>query len=191
MEASELIEGFRKQLDAVDAQGSKYLSTDSLRQYLDTLEKDASASQKDRDRQHAGMLAYSAAKNTLNIEVMKSVLEAGKSALHALLIINGGAVVALLGVFSNILGKKDSELLAQSLALPLLFFGAGVLSGALGFAFRYFSQNAYAKSFQTSSRSERGGDFFRFLAVFSALGGYLAFGYALFSSYKAVLHSFS
>lgn len=191
MESQELIDAFRKQLDQVEEQGNAQVQVAALRAYLSALEKDAGASQEFRRREHEGMLAHYAAKNQHSIEMVKAVLEAGKSTLHSLLLINGGAVVALLGVMSNLAGKPGGILLAKYLALPLLEFGIGVLCGALGFAFRYFSQAFYTVSKSDKDKFENWSDRFRYLAILAAIAGYILFGFAIANAYNAVGWSFS
>jgi hypothetical protein len=191
MESQELIDAFRKQLDQVEEQGNAQVQVAALRAYLSALEKDAGASQEFRRREHEGMLAHYAAKNQHSIEMVKAVLEAGKSALHSLLLINGGAVVALLGVMSNLAGKPGGILLAKYLALPLLEFGIGVLCGALGFAFRYFSQAFYTVSKSDQDKFVTWGNRFRYLAILAAIAGYILFGFAIANAYNAVVWSFS
>lgn len=191
MESQELIDSFRKQLEQVEAQGSQQVQVTALRAYLNALESDAAASHKYRNRAHAGMLAHYAAKNQHSIEMLKAVLEAGKSALQALLIINGGAVIALLGVMSNLVGKSGGEVFARHLALPLLQFGVGVLLGAIGFAFRYFSQACYAESGDSNVKLHLAGDWMRYAAVLSAVIGYVIFGFAVANAYHAVLWAFA
>ena len=190
MESKEVIEAFRKQLDQVEGQGGQQVQVSALRAYLNALEKDADSSQEYRRQEHEGMLAHYTAKTQHSIEMLKAVLEAGKSALHALLIINGGAVVALLGVLSNLVGKAGGSDFAIALALPLLLFGIGVLAGATGFAFRYFSQACYSESDDDNDKYEKWGDRFRYSAIATALGGYALFGIAIAYSYKAVLLAF-
>lgn len=136
------------------------------------------------------MLAHYTAKTQYSIEMLKAVLEAGKSALHALLIINGGAVIALLGVLSNHIGKANGPKFAIEQAFPLLLFGIGVLAEAIGFALRYFSQACYSESDDDNDRCERWGDRFRYAAIVAALAGYVLFGTAITYSYKAVLSAF-
>lgn len=191
MESQELINEFRKQLDQVEAQGDQQVQVTALRSYLNALEKDASASQDYRKQKHEGMLAHYAAENQHSIEMLKAVLEAGKSALQSLLVINGGAVVALLGVFSSLAGKDGGGALARYLSLPLLQFGFGVLVAALGFAFRYFSQACYSESNTDNDNYEKAGDWFRYAAICSALSGYALFGLAVVNAYHAVVWSFS
>lgn len=190
MESQEVIEAFRNQLDQVEDQGASSVQVTALRDYLSALEKDAGESQEYRNRKHAGMLAHYEAQNQHSIEMLKAVLEAGKSALNTLIIINGGAVIALLGVFSNLVGKESDSELAGYLALPLLEFGIGVLCGALGFAFRYFSQAFYGESSESGDTFHKWGNGFRNAAILMALAGYVLFGFAIANSYNAVVWSF-
>lgn len=192
MESQALIDEIRKQLDQVEKGGNTQVSVAGLREYLSALERDASESMEYRRQQHAGMLANHSAQVQRSLEMFKAVLESGKSALHSIVIINGGAVVALLGVMSNLAGKDSGKVLAGYLALPLLEFGLGVLSGGLGFAFRYFSQACYSEATRSETdRFSAWGDRFRYCAICSALAGYLLFGVAIVNAYNAVIWSFS
>lgn len=191
MESQELIDAFREQIAQVEAQGSSLVQVSALKIYLSALEKDAAASMEYRKQKHEGILAHYAANNQHSIEMVKAILETGKSALHSLLLINGGAVVALLGVMANLARNPDGAVLARYLALPLIQFGVGVLCGALGFAFRYFSQACYCESAGEKDNSQRWGDRFRNMAIIVAAVGYVLFGFAIFNSYYAVIWSFS
>lgn len=190
MEIRELIDAFREQLDEVENNKQQQISVSSLRIYLDALEKDAGSTQEFRNREHAGMLAHYAAKNQQSIEMLKAVLESGKSALHTLLIINGGAAVALLGAMSNLVGKTGGARLAHYLALPLLEFGVGVFLGAVGFALRYFSQDAYAGSENPNDKFEILGTICKVAAILSAIAGYVLFVVAVTNTYEAIKWSF-
>lgn len=190
MEASEVISAFHRQLDEVQAQGNSTIPLQAIRAYLQILERDSASSQEHRNREHQGMRAEYSAKTELSIEMLKSVLEAGKSALHYLLLINGGAVVALLGVLSNLAGNKGGIIFAKYLALPMLQFGVGVLLAATGFAMRYFSQAFYASVEGDDRKYMVWGDLFRNLAIAVGLGGYVIFGFAITNAYNAVIWSF-
>jgi hypothetical protein len=190
MESQEVIEAFRHQLDQVTAQGVDQVQVSALRNYLNALEQDAGASQEYRRQKHEGMLAHYTAQNQHSIEMLKAVLEAGKSALHALFIINGGAVIALLGVIGSLAGKDGGAKFASMLALPLLFFGVGVLAGAVGFSFRYFSQACYSESEKEDDKHQKLGHFFRYAAIASVFVGFSVFGYAMYGAYKAVTYGF-
>lgn len=190
MESQELIAVVRKELDQVEAQGGTRIQISTFKTYLAALEKHAETSQQHRKREHEGILARYQAKNQQSIEMLKAVLETGKSALHAVLIINGGAVIALLGVLSNLVGKTGGDVLAKHLALPLLEFGVGVLCGALGFAFRYFSQDCYAISEKEKDKFEVWGNRLKYVAIFWGTSGFVLFGLAIINAYCAVSRSF-
>jgi hypothetical protein len=190
MESKELIGAIEAQLDQVEAQGAQQVQVSALRAYLSALQKNVGTSQQYQDRAHAGMLAHYSAKNEHSIEMLKAVLEAGKSALHALLIIHSGAAIALLGVMSNLAGKDGGQQLARYLALPLLQFGIGVLVGAAGFALRYFSQACLTESLQPKDKFHVWGGWFRVGAITSAFIGYALFGLAVVNAYQAVIWSF-
>lgn len=191
MESQEVIDSLRDQLTQVEGQGGQQIQVSALRAYLNAVEKDAGASHEFRKREHEGMLARCSANNQQSLEMLKAVLEAGKSALQALLIINGGAVVALFGVMSNLAGKSGGALLAKYLALPLLQFGIGVLVSAIGFAFRYLSQACYSESDAQTDNYKAWGDRFRYAAIFSAIAGYVLFGYGVGNAYHAVIWAFA
>jgi hypothetical protein len=191
MESQEVIESFRKQLDQVEGQGGQQVQVSALHAYLNALEKDADASQEYRRQKHEGMLAHYTSQTQHSIEMLKAVLDAGKSALQSLLIINGGAVIALLGVLSNLVGKANGPDFAIRLALPLLLFGIGVLAGAIGFALRYFSQACYSESDGDKDSYEKWGDRFRYSSIAAALTGYALFGTAIMFSYKAVILAYT
>ena len=194
MEAKDLIDAIRQALNQAEGSGHTQLQIPAFKQYLAALEKAAGESKELRQLDHASSLAHFNATSSHNIEMLKAVLEAGQSALQAVIVINGGAVIALLGVMSNLAVKDGGALLARYLALPLLQFGAAVLCGALGFAFRYFSQAMYGEAAFDSTRESkfsRWGDCFRYTAIAAALGGYVLFGFGIFNSYRAVIWTFS
>ncbi|MCP8687125.1 hypothetical protein [Marinobacterium sedimentorum] len=190
MESQEVIDAFRNQLDQVTAQGVDQVQVSALRNYLNALERDAGASQEYRRQEHEGMLAHYSAQSQHSIEMLKAVLEAGKSALHALLIINGGAVIALLGVLGGLAGKDSGAKFASMLALPLLLFGVGVLAGAVGFSFRYFSQACYSESEKDDDKYQKRGHAFRYATIASVVVGFGVFGYAMYGAYNAVTYGF-
>ncbi|MEO3713994.1 hypothetical protein [Roseateles flavus] len=191
MESQELIDAFRAQLDEVESQGAASVQVSALRSYLSALERDAAMSKERRAHEHAGYLAHYAAQSSFSIAMLEAVVEAGKTALQSLIVINGGAVIALLGVLGNLAGKPEGGPFARYLALPLLEFGGGVLFGALGFAFRYFSQDCYAEQGDKNSPRRRWGHRFRYAAILCAVLGFVLFAFAVGNSYNAVSWSFT
>jgi hypothetical protein len=191
MESLELINEIRTELDLIEKQGQKHVPVSGLRQYLAALEKDTNESSEYRRQAHEGSLAHLSAKNQFDLEMFKSVLETGKSAIDALLIINGGAVISLLGMFSNLAGRPNGDKLASYLSLPLLQFGIGVVLAASTFAFRYFSQDAYAACQDYGDKYHKIGDKLKYVAITLGISGYVAFGFGIANAYRAVVFSFA
>lgn len=191
MEAKEVIQQFRKDLDSRENLGQITFHLDGLRLYLDAMEKETGISENAINRQHAALLADVDARNQNNLEMFRAVIEAGKTTLNSLMIVNGGAVVAMFGVMANLAGQKsgDGKALALNLALPMLLFGIGVVLAVVGFGFRYFSQDLYAYT-NGKDRKLIAAHTFKALAVIAAISGYSIFLIAVFKSYKAVLLTF-
>jgi hypothetical protein len=184
MEPKEIIDDLKMQLKEVEKQGHGSVQISGLTSYLDTIEKMATQSDSYRAREYEGMLAHYAAKNQHSVEMLKAVLESGKSALHSIILINGGAVITIMGVMSNLVSKPDGKYLAGSLSLPLLKFGFGVLCGSSGFALRYLSQACYTELFNSDKkRYQIFGDIFRYVAIVVAICGFVFFGNAIYESY--------
>jgi len=59
-----------------------------------------------RKLEYQRMLAHYDAQTKHGIEMFKSVIESGREALNALVLVNGGAVVALLGFMGATLSKS-------------------------------------------------------------------------------------
>jgi hypothetical protein len=192
VESRELIGEFRRQLADLESQGVAEVQVTALQQYLNALDKQTTLSKEHLDRELAKTLATGDAKAAFDLEMFKSVLEAGKSALQSLIVINGGAVIALLGVMSTLIGKQGGDVLARYLALPLLQFGLGVLFGTLGFALRYFSQACYANDFSgDKSALDKWGDRLRIAAISAGFCGFVAFALGLVNSYLGVTWAFA
>ena len=92
MEPVELINELRQELKRVEDNDQTHVPITGLRRYLSALESAAHDSSEQRRRAHEGTLAHYTAQNQFSLEMFKSVLDTGKSAIDALLIINGGTV---------------------------------------------------------------------------------------------------
>ena len=144
MEAIEIINILKIELADYKAKGLKSVDIDSLERYLEVLGADTGQSIEFQKLQYSRTLAHYDAQTKYNLEFFKSVIDSGREALNALVLINGGAVVALLSFISITLSKGLSFELGSNLKCSILYFGIGVLMGALGFGGRYFTQFFYA-----------------------------------------------
>lgn len=189
MEAQELIDSLRIELERVKSDGNAQVQVSALLAYLAAVEGDVDRSKSYREQHHAGMLAQYAAKTQQDLEMLKAAVDAGKSALHALVIINGGAVIALLGIMTNLVSHPTGAVLARYLSLPLLEFGLGVFCGALAFGFRFVSHDFFLNAGDTNNY-EKWGRGFRWASIGISVIGYLLFVAGIVNAYDAIRWSF-
>ncbi|MHB8987679.1 MAG: hypothetical protein ACYC6S_02735 [Desulfobulbia bacterium] len=185
MEPAEVIDALKTALAVVKTEGQTTVTVDALERYLEGLRKDAGQSAEIRRLEYQRTLASYDAETKHSIEMFKSVIEAGREALNALVLINGGAVVALLGFMGATISKGLPPALGASLTSPLLQFGFGVLMGALGFGARYFSQAFY------SGKKRKAGIAFTLVAIGFAFVGYTLFGFGIYGAFSAFTTQFA
>lgn len=191
METKELIENLRKQLKLLEDKKESSVKISGLKDYLDAMEVNSTDSNEYLKRQHEGMLAQYSTNTQWETELFKAVIESGKSALHSIIIINGGAVIALMNVMSRLVGKPSSDKLAASLAEPMLYFGLGVLAGGFGFALRYISQSLYTADFITTTDTYNiGGHIVHWLTLSTAFSGYTLFTFGIVGAFNAFSSTF-
>jgi len=179
MEPTQVIDKLKTALADVKAQGHENVSVNALETYLENLRTDAGSSIELRKLEDQRVLAHYDAQTKHNIEMFRSVIESGREALNSLVLINGGAVIALLGFMGATISKGLPQALGANLAMPVLQFGLGVLMGALGLAARYFSQAFFAVE------KRRVGIAFQWLAIIFALVGYALFGCGIYGAFRA------
>ncbi len=86
------------------------------------------------------------AENSLNLETFKATINAGQNAIKSMVIINGGAAVALLAFVGNIWSNKGNLSGIKGLSWGLLFFVIGVLLAGIVSALTYLAQRAYSEN---------------------------------------------
>jgi hypothetical protein len=127
------------------------------------------------------------------VEGFKSVISAGKEAINATIIINGGAVIALLSFMASTIGKHSDPTsqwrpepnYLMLFAFPLLLLGCGVLCGGLAFGARYIAQFLY---FDPDKKlAVRIGHIFNALSWLMTAGSLFAFGAAVYLCYQGFL----
>lgn len=84
-------------------------------------------------------------KNAANLEMFKSIIEAGQTAIKTGTVINGGAALGLLAFIGNLATKQPGQSV-EVFSNPLVFFMAGVASAGICSVFRYLSQAGYQKN---------------------------------------------
>ncbi|PIM54735.1 hypothetical protein CS062_02265 [Roseateles chitinivorans] len=171
MEATDVVALLRAAVKAED----DLISSKAVLRLLDAVEEHVGVSSERARQGHESRLAQYQVEAQSNLEMFRSVMDSGKEALNALILIGGGAVIALL----SFLGNKADPALGKGLILSLQLFGATVLIGAVCHGFRYLCQVAY------SAGSMRAGHSLSALTVLSALAGYGIFGWGVLETAQA------
>lgn len=180
MKASDLLDELQSALDETKKQGHSTVSIDAFKNYLAGLAKDVEDDSNYKSLEHESKLTAFKAQNDINIatinnenahsiEMFKSVITAGQSALKASMIINGGAAAAVLAFTGKIWETSTSIVVANSLASTIILFCLGVLCAAFASGVTYLSQFFYAGDYNKTGSILNG------LAIFTVLGSYILF----------------
>lgn len=179
MDAKDAISYIRDALDEVAQTGQKFVSISAFREYLNSLEEAVPESPETQKLRHESSLAHYRAIHETNLEMFKSVLESGRTALTSCNLINGGAAVALLAYIGNMLAKNPKTELDFSLGLGLVSFTSGVLLGGIATGTRYLSQASWSNDWNRCGLS------FNIASIVLVLAAYVAFSSGVFFAYSA------
>lgn len=179
MDANQTIASIRQALNDVQQNGQDFVSTEAMLEFIARLELNASDASEVTKLQHASNLAQHRAIHESNLEMFKSVLEAGRTALTSCILVNGGAAVALLAYIGNLLSKNPDAVAPASIVAGLICFSTAVLFGALATGVRYLSQACFAKRWLKS------GNGFNILSILLVLGAYILFACGIVGAYRA------
>ncbi|AAZ28418.1 hypothetical protein [Colwellia psychrerythraea] len=155
MKASDVLKEIRQALKQTKVQGHATVSIDAMENYLMLFDKDVENDTYYKSQNHEAQLAKFKAENDRSIahannetahslEMFKSVITAGQSALKSSMVVNGGAAAALLAFTGKIWETSTSELVANSLTSSIFIFCLGVLCAALATGTTYLSQMSFA-----------------------------------------------
>jgi hypothetical protein len=155
MKASDVLKEIREALAPIKEQGQSTFSIHAMEKYLKLFEKDVETDTYYKSQDHEARLAQFKAENDRNIahahsetahsvEMFKSVISSGQSALKSSMIINGGAAAALLAFTGKIWETSTSELVANSLSSSIFIFCLGVLFAAVATGTTYLTQFSFA-----------------------------------------------
>jgi hypothetical protein len=125
-------------------------------------------------------------RDSINASVNAAVTFAG-AAIKGLLIINGGAAVAIIAFLGHLSDNPAAgPAKIAALAPALIAFGWGALLGAMVAALAYLSQLFFSQHVATEARcSLILGEVFRWTAVAVAAAGYVVFAIGLYTAVAA------
>ncbi|SRR5579885_269047 len=174
MEATDIIKNLRDALNEIARKGRHFVHIPALNSYLDALERGVGNSGEPRRLQQESNFEWDKIARAAERETFRSVIQAGQTALRTVILINGGAAVALMIFLGNI--WADTEPPAHILN-SLLAFSAGVLWGGLATGTTYLSRTLFA------SRLRFMGYVFNVLTMMLVIAAYLGFAWGAYNAY--------
>lgn len=151
MSAQQLIEAHRTALKEAEASGLTAIQTATLHKIFDDLEKQLALGPNqphpleiEKFRSDlTGSLAYQEHIHNWSLEGFRQIIALGQSTLKSMMLINGGAAVALLAFLGNLITRSGSSENIVAFAGSMRLFVIGVFLAAVAYATTYFSQLFY------------------------------------------------
>ena len=113
-----------------------------------------------------------------SIEMFRSLIDSAKDALRASMIINGGAVLALLSLLGNI-DNSNLKNISSDLSQAMGIFALGVLSTSIAYGLRYIAQFSYAH------KKTNLGHILKIITIAAVLSAHIAFFTGVWITYEA------
>ena len=177
MELRDGLNRLRTDLGALLQQGQQFVQIPALLDYLSSLESEAPAISQANELQHQSQLAYHRAVHETNLEMFKSVIEAGRTAVTTAILVCGGATAALLAFVGNFQTKLPGSEVPAALIGALMCFATGVVLAAMASGSRYVTQVCYSSGWHRSALG------FNATSISLVIGSYVAFIAGIVAAY--------
>ena len=182
MDTKIAIELIRNALNGVSKSGVQFVQISALLTYLSDLERNAPLATEAVKFQHESNLAFYKSQQEADLEMFRSVVGAGKTAVTICILVNGGAAVALLTLIGNMYAKSQDVLLIKpSMLIALVVFSAAVLSAAVASGTSYLTQYCFHHKWQ------RSGFGFQTASILLIIMSYVLFGIGVVAAYHAFI----
>lgn len=152
MSVQQLIEAHRNALKEAEEDGLTTIQTSTLHSIFDDLESQLSEGgaqphplELEKFRSDlAGSLAFQTHAHNWDLEGFRQVLALGQSALKSIMLLNGGAAVALLAFIGNLISRSGASENIATFADSMNLFVVGVFLAVVAYATTYLSQLGYS-----------------------------------------------
>ena len=179
MKASNFAMQLKNQLLQLAIDGNKTIPTTNLTQFLEEKIPELEAAEQTEQTVAVDFrVSHYQAQLDTNLKMFESVIEYGKHAMNAAMIVNAGAAVALLTLVGNLAAHSSSGP-ASPFARPILYFSIGVLVAAMAIGGAYLTQYLYAGN--SESRAGKG---FHVTTALFVICSYALFLLGAFNAYS-------
>lgn len=175
MDAKDVIARVRSLLDRTLANGSTVIQVSAVSAVLNAAEQQVMADVEAEIRTHNLRVSAITYEHDLerDLEMVKLSTSTGFTALKTAVLINGGAVIALLAFMGSQRGALMPQL-AHNMVAPLTYFTTGTMLSAFATGLGYLAQAGFGNEFKW--RSTEIGIGSRIAAIVFAFAAYVAFG---------------
>ena len=190
IEAKDAFAWINTDLTQLLSHGFEFVHTRSLLAAVERQETNAPQASQWADLENKTRIANADRKSAMDLEMFKSVLATGKTALTTAILVNGGASVALLAFLANVSVKTEMVARVPALAGALMWFVFGVLSAACATGMTYLTQSTYANALYAGGDLRSIGPVWRLLGrignpttVILVFSSYLMFAIGSYGAY--------
>lgn len=170
-------------IEDIKAKGTASINCDSLVAFLNEVEKtekDPSPMQFEKYKAELqNWIEINKRNHDGQLEIFRSVITSGQSAIKSSFLLNGGGAVAMLAFVGHLAQFEAAKV--PTFSACLLPFAFGVLAIAVTSGLTYLSQWMYAS---TSPRPRRMGFWLNLLCIFLGCSSYGFFALGLFVTYR-------
>lgn len=175
----------RELIEDVKSKGTAAIYCDNLIAYLKEVEKSPGTEPTPIEMERfkadlQGWIESQKFQNESNLEMFRTVIASGQSAIKSSFLLNGGAAVALLAFIGHLAQFKP--LAVPTFGACMLPFTLGVLAIAMTSGFTYLSQWLYASP-RVSVRTS--GFVFNIICIVLGLSSYVLFAWGLYATLSA------
>ncbi|MDD1960083.1 hypothetical protein NP534_08185 [Pseudomonas sp. 39004] len=187
MSAKEFAKQLKVEIENFAAQGQDSVSIETLTSGLDKFIN--SASEESESILIERLKAYLQSEvekekynHSADLEMFKSVIQTGQNALRAIVLLNGGAAVALLAFIGKL--ADVSRLNIPLFAAPLTIFVVGAFLSTISSGLTYLTQLLYSEEGKWRTRA---GVSLQIASVLLGLTSLCLFGYGTYRAYEAFI----
>jgi len=122
METKDVLAQIRTDVGALLEGGREFVHIPTLLKYLGELEQNVPVHSQAAQLQHQSQFAFHRAVHESQLEMFKSVLETGQTAVNTAILVSGGGTVALLAFVGNLYARTPPVPLPHALITALIVF---------------------------------------------------------------------
>lgn len=187
MNAKQFAAQMKTDIEDIKSKGTAAIYCDNIIAYLNEVENspEQELTPVDVERYKADLQNWIEAnkyQHESNLELFRSVITSGQSAIKSSFLLNGGAAVALLAFIGHLAQFRPEKV--SEFGACLMPFAFGVLASAVTSGSTYLSQWLYASPLAWARKA---GFAINIICILLAIGSYLLFAYGLFAIYRLLV----